>query len=86
MLGKAMYEGILVDLPMAGFVLKQVRGNRCDLNDLPTRDRQLHEGLRQLTRMSPTELAEMDLSFVIADSGGSEVPLMPSALLPSADA
>jgi hypothetical protein len=77
-----MYEGILVDVPLAGFVIKQVRGNRCDLNDLPTRDRELHEGLLQLTHMSPAELSDVDQTFVIADAHGNEVPLMPGAFLP----
>ncbi|GIL88261.1 hypothetical protein Vretimale_14138 [Volvox reticuliferus] len=48
MLGKAMYENILLELPLAGFFLKKFRGARCDLNDLPTLDPELYRSLLQL--------------------------------------
>ena len=31
MLGKALYEGILLDLPLAGFFLKKFRTQHCDV-------------------------------------------------------
>ena len=31
MLGKALYEGILLDLPLAGFFLKKFRTSYCDV-------------------------------------------------------
>ena len=31
MLGKALYEGILLDLPLAGFFLKKFRTSHCDV-------------------------------------------------------
>ena len=82
MLGKAMYEGILVEVPLARFLLKQVRGHRCDLNDLPSRDRVLHANLLKLTQVSPNELADSTLYFTINDATGREVKLMPGAPLP----
>ncbi|GIL56261.1 hypothetical protein Vafri_11597 [Volvox africanus] len=48
MLGKAMYENILLELPLAGFFLKKFRGTRCDLNDLPTLDPELYRSLLRL--------------------------------------
>ncbi|GFR51002.1 hypothetical protein Agub_g13328, partial [Astrephomene gubernaculifera] len=45
MLGKAMYEGVLLELPLAGFFLKKFRGAHCDLNDLPTLDPDLYRSL-----------------------------------------
>lgn len=49
-LGKALYEGILVELPFAGFFLGKLRGRPNELNDLATLDpaiyRCAHEGLR----------------------------------------
>ena len=35
MLGKALYEGILLDLPLAGFFLKKFRTQHCDVRTLP---------------------------------------------------
>ena len=35
MLGKAMYEGILLDLPLAAFFLKKFRTNHCDVRPVP---------------------------------------------------
>ncbi len=32
MLGKALYEGILLDLPLAGFFLKKFRTQHCDVS------------------------------------------------------
>lgn len=37
-LGKAMYEGILAELPFAGFFLGKLRGRPSELNDLATLD------------------------------------------------
>ncbi|GLC57434.1 hypothetical protein PLESTB_001224100 [Pleodorina starrii] len=48
MLGKAMYENILLELPLAGFFLKKFRGAHCDLNDLPTLDPELYCNLLKL--------------------------------------
>ena len=36
MLGKALYEGILLDLPLAGFFLKKFRTQHCDVRTLPS--------------------------------------------------
>ncbi len=35
MLGKALYEGILLDLPLAGFFLKKFRTQHCDVSNSP---------------------------------------------------
>ncbi|KAG2447722.1 hypothetical protein HYH02_007182 [Chlamydomonas schloesseri] len=48
MLGKAMYENVLLELPLAGFFLKKFRGAHCDLNDLPTLDPELYRNLLRL--------------------------------------
>ncbi|KXZ44858.1 hypothetical protein GPECTOR_61g811 [Gonium pectorale] len=45
MLGKALYENVLLELPLAGFFLKKFRGAHCDLNDLPTLDPELYRNL-----------------------------------------
>ncbi|PNH10256.1 E3 ubiquitin-protein ligase [Tetrabaena socialis] len=48
MLGKAMYENVLLELPLAGFFLKKFRGAHCDLNDLPTLDPELYRSMLRL--------------------------------------
>jgi ubiquitin-protein ligase E3 C len=48
MLGKALWEGQLLELPLAGFVLKKMRGQRCDVNDLPSLDPELAKHLLAL--------------------------------------
>ncbi|PSC67747.1 E3 ubiquitin-ligase UPL6 [Micractinium conductrix] len=66
-LGKAMYEGILVELPLAPFFLKQLRGAACDINDLPTLDPELYRNMVFLKRYEG-DVAELGLSFTITDN------------------
>ncbi|KAJ2725784.1 ubiquitin-protein ligase (E3) [Coemansia sp. Benny D115] len=44
-IGKALYEGILVDVPFAQFFLGRCTGQLPTFNDLPTLDEQLYRGL-----------------------------------------
>ena len=45
-LGKAIYEGILLELPLAGFFLKKFQSLRMnDINDLPSLDPELYKQL-----------------------------------------
>jgi hypothetical protein len=48
MLGKAVYEGVLLELPLAGFFLKKFSGKRCDLGDLASLDPEVHRHLLAL--------------------------------------
>lgn len=45
MIGKAVYEGILVDVPFAEFFLRKIRGKRNDFDDLRFLDQELHSNL-----------------------------------------
>ena len=55
MLGKAVYEGILVDLPLAGFFLAKLRDGRPpELNDLATLDPELYHHLYRSSAYRPT--------------------------------
>ncbi|MEW5297235.1 MAG: hypothetical protein WDW36_000459 [Sanguina aurantia] len=67
MLGKAMYEGILVELPFAGFFLKKLRGGYCDLQDMPTLDPEVARNLSSLATYRG-DVAELSLTFSITDS------------------
>jgi ubiquitin-protein ligase E3 C len=79
MLGKAMYEGIIVELPLAAFFLKKLRGVSSDLNDLPSLDRQLYRNLLELSKPE-TNLEALALNFTIQRSAArpdeADVPLM----------
>mmetsp|Transcript_5042 Transcript_5042/g.14483 ORF Transcript_5042/g.14483 Transcript_5042/m.14483 type:complete len:998 (+) Transcript_5042:1276-4269(+) len=68
MLGKALFEGILLELPLAGFFLKQLLpGAWCDVNDLPTLDAELYRNLMHL-RDYQGDAADLALTFTISKS------------------
>lgn len=74
-----MYEGIIVELPLAAFFLKKLRGVSSDLNDLPSLDRQLYGNLMKLTDPS-LDLSVVGVHFTIIGTASGEdleVPLMP---------
>lgn len=62
MLGKAVYEGILLELPLAGFFLKKFRFVNCDLNDLPLLDPEVYRNLVKLRHMSD-QVSQLCLTF-----------------------
>jgi HECT-domain (ubiquitin-transferase) len=63
-----MFEGILLELPLAGFFLKKFRaGAWCDVNDLPTLDAELYRNLMVL-RDYQGDAADLALTFTVADS------------------
>ena len=65
---QAMFEGILLELPLAGFFLKKFRaGAWCDVNDLPTLDAELYRNLMVL-RDYQGDAADLALTFTVADS------------------
>jgi hypothetical protein len=48
MLGKSLYEGMLLELPLAAFFLKKMRGGVCDVNDMLSLDPEVYKHLLQL--------------------------------------
>lgn len=62
-----MYEGILLELPLAKFFLKKMRGAYCDLNDLPSLDPELYRHLVKLRHYTAEQLSELCLTFVVTD-------------------
>nr|GAT53416.1 HECT-domain-containing protein [Mycena chlorophos] len=64
-IGKAMYEGILVDVPFAGFFLAKWLGKQSYLDDLQSLDPELYNGLVFLKNYTgnPEDLA---LNFTVA--------------------
>ena len=48
--GKALYEGILLDVPLASFFVARLQGRRPMFDELVTLDADLHKSLLQLKR------------------------------------
>ncbi|XP_042898295.1 ubiquitin-protein ligase E3B [Parasteatoda tepidariorum] len=69
MLGKAVYEGIVVDVPFASFFLSQVLGHThsalySSIDELPSLDPELYKSLTYIKHFSG-ELHDLDLTFSI---------------------
>ena len=79
MLGKAVYEGILVDLPLAGFFLAKLRDGRPpELNDLATLDPELYHHLLSLKRLPSDQVEDLFLHFTATDAAtGGDKELAP---------
>ncbi|EFJ20124.1 hypothetical protein SELMODRAFT_443962 [Selaginella moellendorffii] len=78
-LGKAMFEGILVDIPFAMFFLRKLRKKHNYLHDLPSLDPELYKNLLFL-KNNPNMVQQLGLYFVIEDNEYGEqleVELLP---------
>jgi ubiquitin-protein ligase E3 C len=85
MLGKALYEGILIELNLAGFFLNLMQGHLNHLHDLQSLDPELYKNILQLKRID--DPSSLGLFFSIAKTragateevdlipGGSDVPV-----------
>ncbi|CAG8703781.1 13370_t:CDS:10, partial [Dentiscutata erythropus] len=86
-LGKALYEGILVDAAFSGFFLSKWLGERSYLDDLPSVDPELYQGLVYLKNYKGDVESDLSLNFTIVDNefgesrtidlipGGSDIPV-----------
>ena len=78
-LGKAAYEGILLDVPLAGFFLASLKGRHIEFNDLTTLDPELYRNLVSLKRF-PGDVRDLCLYFTAIDRSGmdeQEIELIP---------
>lgn len=78
-LGKAMFEGILVDIPFATFFLSKLKDKHNYLHDLPSLDPELYRSLLFLKHYDG-DLSQLGLYFVIEDNEYGEqvqVELLP---------
>ncbi|KAL3693449.1 hypothetical protein R1sor_007100 [Riccia sorocarpa] len=85
-LGKAMFEGILVDIPFATFFLSKLRNKHNFLHDLPSLDPELYRSLLFLKHYDG-DLSQLGLYFVIENNeygeqmeiellpGGKDIPV-----------
>ena len=83
-IGKCLYEGILVDVSFAGFFLKKwaltggtgqatlESGYRASINDLRELDEGLYKGLLSLKNCAPEEVEQLGLTFTVDDMVGPE--------------
>ncbi|KAJ6848503.1 E3 ubiquitin-protein ligase UPL6 isoform X1 [Iris pallida] len=67
LLGKAMYEGILVDIPFATFFLSKLKQKYNYLNDLPSLDPELSRHLLFLKHYEGV-ISDLELYFVIVNN------------------
>jgi len=71
MLGKAMYEGILVELPFAAFFLSKLRGRENELNDLSSLDAGLYRNLLFLKRYQG-DVEDLSLYLAVTEVVGQQ--------------
>lgn len=86
-LGKALYDAVLVDLPIASFFLRKLLGISNDLNDLRSLDPELHRNLKFLRYADADSFVDLGLTFTVVDNdfgeavekelvpGGSSLPV-----------
>ena len=77
----ASCQGILLELPLAGFFLKKLLRRGCDLNDLPSLDAELYRSLLFL-RDYDGDVEDLALTFTVtdADFGTNREVRLPSSL------
>ena len=62
-----LLQGVLIELPLAGFFLKKMRNPHSDVNDLVTLDPELYRNL-MFMRDYNGDFADLALTFTVADS------------------
>lgn len=62
-----LVQGVLIELPLAGFFLKKMRNPQSDVNDLVTLDPELYRNLMFMRDYSG-DFADLALTFTTADS------------------
>jgi len=81
-LGKLVADGVLVELPLARFVVKALLRRAVDLHDLPSLDPELHASLVSLLAMPADQVDGLGLVFALPAGGGGsggpthDVPLV----------
>lgn len=79
-LGKALYEGILVEVRFAAFFLAKWLGKQSYLDDLASLDEELYKGLVQLKNYEGN-VEDLSLNFTVTEDEfgvSREVPLVPN--------
>ena len=66
LLGKALWEGLLVELSFAPFFFAQLTGHYCFLDDLPSYDPELYNSLMHL-KYYEGDASDLALDFTVVD-------------------
>jgi hypothetical protein len=75
--GKALYESILVELPLASFFLGRLLGRVIQFDDLRSLDEELYRNLLWLKRAAPSEIEALELDFTATRSAFGRVQQVP---------
>eukprot|EP00003_Mantamonas_plastica_P022547 TRINITY_DN3860_c0_g1_i1.p1 TRINITY_DN3860_c0_g1~~TRINITY_DN3860_c0_g1_i1.p1 ORF type:complete len:311 (-),score=114.71 TRINITY_DN3860_c0_g1_i1:941-1873(-) len=70
-MGKAMYEGILVDIPFAKFFLSKLLNKFNDPNELQSLDKDVHKSM-QFLKNYKGDVLDLGLTFTVLDQGAYE--------------
>jgi hypothetical protein len=79
MLGKAVYEGLVIDVPFSHFFMNAMLGISNSLNELPTLDADLSKNLRFVKNYTGN-MEDLGLCFAVDESAFGQVtsrPLIP---------
>jgi ubiquitin-protein ligase E3 C len=76
-LGKAVYEGVLVEPELADWVLNLLSGNRNGVHDLQSLDADVYHSLMRLKHMPAEVIDTLGLAFTFTNLHGQEVDLAP---------
>lgn len=67
-IGKALYERVLVEAPFARFFLNKALGKYNSFDDLASLDRELYDNLLKLKKIDEADFEHLNLTFEITDS------------------
>lgn len=68
-IGKALYEGVLLDVSFAEFFLAKWIGRQSFLDDLPSLDPELYQGLLFLKNYNGDVEKDLCLNFTVTENG-----------------
>eukprot|EP00177_Eucheuma_denticulatum_P004701 GFKZ01008533.1.p1 GENE.GFKZ01008533.1~~GFKZ01008533.1.p1 ORF type:complete len:1028 (+),score=182.22 GFKZ01008533.1:617-3700(+) len=72
LLGKAVFDGVLVDIPLARFFLSKILGQFNYPNDLGSLDPELHKNMKFLKNCPPEMVEDLGLNFTVANNAFGE--------------
>lgn len=68
LLGKAVYEKLLVDIPLASYFLEKLLGGEADINHLRALDPNMYRNMLALRKYDAQALDDLCLSFIVSDN------------------
>ena len=68
LLGKAVYEKLLVDIPLASYFLEKLLGGAADINNLRSLDPNMYRNILSLRGYTDETIADLCLYFIVSDN------------------